>query len=557
MTWTRLDSFSVSVALAVVLGFLVRASAVLASDFPLNDGGLFYAMIGDLQANGYRLPDYTSYNGGDIPFAYPPLALYLGALLADFTPLTVIDVLRFVPMTVSTLTIVAFALLARDALGRSLPAGAATIAFALLPRTFVWMIMGGGLTRSLGFLFAILGLWMAHRAVTLNDRRATAGFALCGSLAILTHLEMALLLAVGATVTAAFQLRDRRTAVVLAAAVTVMVAATAPWWGTILARHGVDPFVQAPRSNGEFQDAATALVRIVSLQATGELLFPLILMACTLGFVTSVARREFLLPAWLALAIVVDLRSFPTFATVPAALLAGLGWAEVTALVRGATARRSHSTAWSTQSRIGRAVPTIVSSVLLYYAVVSALTTAGMPTLNALEQSDRTAMMWASVNTPRSSAFAVISGDMRGWAQDEISEWFPALTGRRSVATVQGSEWLPHGAAGERLDEYDALQQCAYRDATCLQQWSRSSQTEFDYVYVVTGHTVQTPYAERFGFEECCDAVRASLLADRSYRLVYDGAGAAIFKHVGQEPSGRRNAPDGGDRFLTPSAGRR
>ncbi len=50
------------------------------TDFPLNDGGLFATMIQDLVNNRLLLPASTTYNGLDIPFAYPPLAFYVAAL---------------------------------------------------------------------------------------------------------------------------------------------------------------------------------------------------------------------------------------------------------------------------------------------------------------------------------------------------------------------------------------------------------------------------------------------------------------------------------------------
>ncbi len=64
-----------TVALAV--GALIRLTFVLIGDgFPLNDGGMFLVMVEDLKP-GFGLPQYTSYNGGDIPYAYSPLMFYL------------------------------------------------------------------------------------------------------------------------------------------------------------------------------------------------------------------------------------------------------------------------------------------------------------------------------------------------------------------------------------------------------------------------------------------------------------------------------------------------
>ena len=56
-------------AVAMALGGLIRITFVLIGDgFPLNDGGMFLVMIEDLKP-GFGLPEYTSYNGGDIPYA--------------------------------------------------------------------------------------------------------------------------------------------------------------------------------------------------------------------------------------------------------------------------------------------------------------------------------------------------------------------------------------------------------------------------------------------------------------------------------------------------------
>ncbi|HXF50801.1 MAG TPA: hypothetical protein VNM43_03860 [Dehalococcoidia bacterium] len=543
-------AFALAIAAAVGLGFLIRAQLALSTGFPLNDGGLFYAMMGDVHSHGYRLPEYTSYNGGDIPFAYPPLALYVGAALADLTPLSTLDVLRFLPLVVNTTTVVAFALLARSMLGRNASAVAATVAFALLPRSFLWMVMGGGLTRSLGFFFAVLGAWLAHRTVALRERGAAWWLGLVGGLAALAHLEMVSLLFVAVAVMAAFQARDRITGARLLLSLGILVAVTAPWWLVIVARHGFDPFWGALRSNGDVQQAPIAIFRIVRFQVTGEVLFPLILLVSSLGLVTKVARREFMLPVWLVVAAVVDLRSFPMYATLPVALLAGVGWATCEELIRrAATSRPRVSDNGPGAARLRRVALAVLTVVVLQYAWVSALVTAGLAFPDAVDAASREAMSWIEAETPPSSRFAVVSGNPQGWALDEISEWFPALTGRRSVATVQGSEW--QGQARRRLDQYTSLQRCAFRDADCLAAWSERWGIEFDYVYVAKGRDVHASYLEEFGFDECCSLLRASLLDDPDFRIVYDGPSASVFQRV------RAAGGPEGERFLTPSEGHR
>ena len=107
------DRLPVALGLALLLAFAIRAWHVLSQDFPLNDGGLFYAMARDIQAVGYRLPAFTSYNGDGIPFGYSPLGFYLAALLDQATTLTLTDALRWIPLVASCLVVVVFAALAR------------------------------------------------------------------------------------------------------------------------------------------------------------------------------------------------------------------------------------------------------------------------------------------------------------------------------------------------------------------------------------------------------------------------------------------------------------
>ncbi len=103
------------VALLTILGMAVRLSGPLSASFPLNDGGLFYQMIVDLQNNNFILPAVTTYNFAEIPFAYPPFAFYVyGLFSASGIPL--LKLMQFLPALVTTFTIPAFYVLAKDLL---------------------------------------------------------------------------------------------------------------------------------------------------------------------------------------------------------------------------------------------------------------------------------------------------------------------------------------------------------------------------------------------------------------------------------------------------------
>lgn len=101
--------------LIMLLGFAVRLHYVIGGGgFPVHDGGLFYATVRDLQAHRYAVPQFASYNGGQIPFVYPPLGLYTAGLMSDATRLPLLTVFAYLPAVINTLTITAVYLLTRS-----------------------------------------------------------------------------------------------------------------------------------------------------------------------------------------------------------------------------------------------------------------------------------------------------------------------------------------------------------------------------------------------------------------------------------------------------------
>ncbi|MCL4824736.1 MAG: hypothetical protein KJZ57_11025, partial [Anaerolineales bacterium] len=182
----RQPDFSVLILFAALLfGGLVRFLPALMTRFPINDGGMFYTMARELSANGYALPATTSYNGLSIPFAYPPLGLYLASLLADLARVPLLGVFLWLPPFFSLLAIPAFYLLARALLADKLRASLAALFFALAPGSYDWHVMGGGVTRSAGMLFLLLAAFFVFRLFQQGDRRLVLPAILFSSLAVL------------------------------------------------------------------------------------------------------------------------------------------------------------------------------------------------------------------------------------------------------------------------------------------------------------------------------------------------------------------------------------
>lgn len=529
--------FDVALAAALVLGASIRAWHIFAEDFPLSDGGMFYAMVRDLQAAGYRLPVSTSYNFLEIPYAYPPLGFYAAALLDDLTPLTLIDIFRFLPLVVTILTLAAFFLLARSMLKSRLAGLAAVVAFAVLPRSFVWLLMGGGLTRSFGFLFAILALYQVHLLYTRRSWRYAVSATVFSALTVLSHLGTAPFLAFSIVLFFLTHGRHRHGVLSSVAVALGTIVLTAPWWVTVMAHHGVEPFLAARATGGSFfsdpvsrRSVVWTLARL-GTSAMGETFFPLVSAIALLGALVSLTRVQLLLPAWWLVILVLEERAGGTYATLPVAMLAGYGVAAVMVplLTRPGEDAESKGRVDAPPAQRGvfwprssvylfrTSLPALVLGFLILYTTASALVSDwdyGGDTrfLEALTAKERAAMRWVSEKTPATSRFLVFGGS--GWAIDKVGEWFPVLAERESIATVQGTEWFVKNGFIEKEAAHTRLQECNSATTACIDEWAESTRASFTHVYVT---------------RTCCRALIESLAKDPTYDLVYDDAGAAVF----------------------------
>lgn len=514
-------------ALVLAIGCLVRLSYVLASDFPLHDGGLFLVMMQDLQHAGYVLPQHTSYNGGDIPFAYPPFGFYAGALLEDITPLSYMDVLRFLPVIVNALTVGAFVLFARSYLRDDAERFGAGFAFALAQGTFVWWIMGGGLTRSFGFLFAVLTLWQLHLLLTSGRRgRQVLLAGLFGGLTVLSHMEGAYFLLVSAAVMLLFFGRDRTGVLVSAEAGLLATAISAPWWLSVMLRDGFTAILTVGNSRPFF--GIDAIATRLRFDITNERLVPVLALLALLGLVVCAVRRDWFLPAWLGAVWLLVPWIMPRVGALPVALMAGIGFGQVLLPLLERTHSLVDRSSGGNSTRVSPRAPLpaiVLGIVILYVSIGGFMVGPGL--LVGLPVPDREAMTWVRENTSQDDRFLIVTGQT--WGIDDVSEWFPALAQRQSVATPHGREWDTSVTFSTIVDRYDNLQECGDLDARCLDDWTRESGLDFEYVYIAKRKLfhVNSPR-----LEGCCSALRADLRESPDYVLVYDGPGASVYEKI-------------------------
>jgi hypothetical protein len=482
---------------------------------------MFATMVDDLRRTNLALPEQTSYDGSGIPFAYPPLALYVAALIGELTGASSVDVLFWLPPAVASLTVLAFYLLATGlSPGRDRSVAIlATVLFAVTPGAFVWQIVGGGLTRSFGFLFALLALYHLFRLVQDPNQRRLLPCVLFVGLTALSHLEAAWLVCIGFGVFLAYFGRTRRHAIYAASVGLGALLLTSPWWGTVLVRHGPDPFIAAFESGG---GSLGARLGIVSFLPTHEALLPIVAGLGFTGFAALLISRQSFLPVLLTLVLFFDPRG-PHAA--PTALVCILAAYATLALIGPAIGRALRDR--RIQPRRDPSM-TLAAIVTVYALATSPLTPiqARSP-INILPASDRAAMAWVQANTPEGAAFVVVPAhDL--WEVDVSSEWFPALAGRKSLSTVQGTEWF-RGESGMTAAEarYDELIACAQETAGCLEDWVAAHFSGFTHVYVSAG---AREGAGQNNNDDCCALLRYSLVSSQAYRLVYEAQGVQVFE---------------------------
>ncbi len=510
---------------SILLGAFVRFVHVLPLDYPLNDGGFFFHLIQDLQSSSPLLPSFTSYNQSEIPYAYPPLAFYLTNLLHQYLGYSLFDLIRILPPLLSCLTIPAFYWLARKMLSTPIQVIAGTIAYSLLPTAFDWLIVGAGLTRSLGIIFAILTLVQLQSLYTSERKRHILLATLFASLTILSHpgtawfafYSGAALFICNLGWGPLFKnipklkvpwniLRHSLAKSSLIVAGTAIL--TLPWWGILILRHGLETLLY-PYQTESF--SITALVTPFSLLFTNEPLVDILVVIGFLGFLVSLKERKFVLPLWLVAIFIFEPRLSAVYAAVPMALFVGIGIDKaILPLVESP----------GTKTRLQGRLPQLSLGFLLLYVLISAYLA---PRYQSLSPAQVNSLEWVDEHTSHDSHFIVLTGH-ESYGDDYTSEWFPTLSQRHSLTTPQGHEWLPDEEFSRRVSLHIELQTFANGDIENFETWTKKNQLTFSHIYIA-----KKPLREN---EIPFTKFQESIETSTSYELIFKNEAALIFEYL-------------------------
>jgi hypothetical protein len=467
-TWTILG-------MALLFGIFVRLLPGLLAGLPINDGGMFAVMIRDLKANHFTLPIFTTYNSIEIPFAYPPLGLYLGALI-EILGVPEFQMLIWLPALLTVVTLPLFYLLANELLANRPRAAVATAFFALAPGNYVWYLMGGGLTRALGADFFILSLYFAHRAFRELNWRATFFAALFCALTVLSHPQAALLTMIGCAVFWLFS-ANKHSSIVHAFAIALgTVLLTAPWWGAIVSRHGFEVFLSAGQS-GDLKASLAALWGNLTFRQT---ILPFSTFFWLLGLGWAVYKRRFDLLLWGFLPYFIDQRSAPITTSFLYPVLAAYGVMDVAPALIGWLRTRKWTVEPDDVLFNQRALSMSLLGIIFYLSI-ECFVHAYVIRNVTLPYSSQNMMAWVKENTPPKSSFLILTG-REDVMTDPVQEWFPALTDRHSETTLQGLEWTLRGNFILRWSQLTTMQTC--KDLDCIQSWGQAMDLSYDYIIV-------------------------------------------------------------------------
>ena len=519
-TLSKDDQTKLFLMIAILLGGIVRFMPVMMAGFPVNDGGMFYVMVEELKANHFLLPAFTKYNLAGIPYAYPPFGFYVSALISSLLRIPALDVVRWLPPLVNTLSLLAFCLMSNEILRSRTQAALATLFYGLVPDSFGWAIMGGGITRSFGLLFLFLTITYANRLFTRTSGLPVplwvhAGLtALFGALAFLSHPETGVQAAGACILLWLFRGRSRRTFFWSVAVALGVVVLTAPWWGTVLAQHGFAPFQSAM---GSSDDGTFHLAQLLTLQIGGGVFFNLTVAMGLIGLLAVLASKRFLLPVWLALPFFVDPRSAGGMALVPMSMLAALGFDQV--LAPALLSLRGKEGKWLSDRFVTLSM-LVIAFYLFFNSSVYGLGLAGA----SLSPADRETIAWVDKNISPESDFLLLTGEQYSM-KDPFQEWFPALTKQHSQTTLQGAEWTLDADFFPFYGELVSLQRCT--NVECIKAWDERTGLKHRYLLIK-----KLPEGSLSPLQGSLSLLLDSVRNSSDYEIVYETGDVAIFEYL-------------------------
>lgn len=502
--------FGVPEALTLALAGILYFWNAFRYTLPVGYGGLFGLMSEKIAAKGFVLPASIPFYGpGGIPFAYPPVGLYVAALVERFGGIPYLEYARWQPAIMSVAFAVMFYWLARLILGSRGAALVAVVVVVAASEVTDNQATASGVVRSLAGFWMVASCIVAILAYRASRHRMAlvVGAGVLYGLLLATHLSYAV---VGGLGILALGLAGHagpwwRRGIMGAGILAIGILAAAPWWATVLVRHGSIVFTRALQTHGNtgvMIHAREGLLQMLRLAASwylnvGITWLPLPLLGLTLaGLGLGIIRGNWALVGWFFVVLL--------FTGEPDRYLAMIGALLVGDLIGNWVHLPGGDPSGGTMARRlrGWIATALVLSVVYWqgFRVVRA----GEPVLT----SDAFSLgEWFQEETPEDTRFLLVSGG------HDLAEWMPYLLRRTPTTAVWGSEW--RGRSGVESARLGRVGQCAdSQSLDCVELFLAEESVVADYLVVPSG----------------LDRLIASLERDPSWEEAYTNSGFLILR---------------------------
>lgn len=427
------------------------------------------------------------------------------------------------PIVLSTVSIWAIYLLAKEIHKDELIASLSSVSFAMSPPSITWFIMGGGVTRTFGILFSIFTMLFAYRLFTKGKWINCLLTSIFGSLLLLSHPQW-ILQTIGVIIIflLKFDNKDKNIKFSFITAIIIIII-TMPWWLTVIQ---TDSTSMSNAIKTGFHNFANFLIPFL-LTFGKEPFFPIITLTGVLGLIHLIQKGSYWYGLWFLYPFFIDPRSAFSAASIPVSIASGIGllillqtlnMCSSTNLVEPSTKDFEKDYYYLSMSRTSK----IGIGFFLIYTLAGGFANTLQITDVVLKTEVINSFSWIKQNIPPNSNFLVISAEPL--FSNPIQEWFYPLTKSNSLTTYQGREWLPD--FDHFVSNNATLQDCKYKTISCLNEWLTSNNIDYEYIYLYEGK-VPTLGTEDI---QASLSLGESLKADNLHLLVYQSQNIKIFK---------------------------
>jgi hypothetical protein len=492
----------------VVIAGLYFFNAVWFS-LPAGYAGFFALMTEQLSQNGFVLPIQVPFYGPDgTPFAYPPLGLYIAAIVTKLLGVPIFTYIRWAPPLISMLAFGVAYLLFREIFANRMKALFGTVLTSTVGIVYTSHATAAGMVRAFALLFSMGCLLISFRIFRgkSSSYKLIVLSAILFGMTSLTHLSYTVFTFLSLLVFVFTSPRERflsncvRITFIGLGGLTV----AAPWYMTVINRYGAQVFVYAGSSHGSFGILHQASRKFLSLPVLltkwfynlGRTWNPFPLAGVSLlGFCYAVMRRRWLLPIWM-ISIALFLGEAARFEAMLASMLAA-------DLIFDLASMEDLTDA-------PHLIPRSILSAIFTLLILGVFLAQGLKDIRsktpAFSSQTLEVSTWVQDNSNKDASYLLLSGS------HDLSEWFPYLSHRTPDIAYWGSEW--NGTYLLEQSYFQNLRECMEDESSsCVYHLIDIADIDPDLMILPEGAT--------WIYEE---------IASRSnWTLVYDQAGFIVF----------------------------